>query len=148
MDNDRKSKSPVTFYGSGSYALLCFGKSRRTPFSMDIAANVLAGKFRRTSDARHAARRLEKHGLLENVHGDMWVLTSPGYEAIDNIADNYRKLRARLLGKTYMENKLREIRVGASTSIDGFMDDEILEEIYMKTMLATKKKSAKRRGKI
>jgi hypothetical protein len=47
-----------------------------------------------------------------------------------------------------MENKLREIRVGASTSIDGFMDDEILEEIYMKTMLATKKKSAKRRGKI
>jgi hypothetical protein len=115
---------------------------------MDIAANVLAGKFRRTSDARHAARRLEKHGLLENVHGDMWVLTSPGYEAIDNIADNYRKLRARLLGKTYMENKLREIRVGASTSIDGFMDDEILEEIYMKTVQATQKKSAKRRGKI
>ena len=148
MENVRKSNSPVTFYGSGSYALLCFGKSRRKPFSMESAANVLAGKFRRTSDARHSAKRLEKHGLLEAVGGDMWVLTPSGYEAIDQIADNYRKLRARLLGKTYMENKLKQIRMGAETSIDGFMDDEILEEIYMRTIQATQKKSAKRKGKI
>ena len=41
--------------------------------------------------------------------------------------------------------KLREIRIGASSSIDNFMDDEILEEMYIKTMDATKKKSSKRK---
>jgi hypothetical protein len=145
MENRRTSKSPITFYGSGSYALLCFGKSARNAFSSKTAANVLAGKFRGPSDVRTAAKRLAEHGLLNEVSHNMWILTELGDDSIYQIADSFRSLRARMLGKTYVETKLREIRTGVSTSIDDFMDDEILEEMYIKTMEATKKKSANRK---
>jgi hypothetical protein len=75
----------------------------------------------------------------------MWILTELGDDSIYQIADSFMSLRARMLGKTYVETKLREIRTGVSTSIDDFMDDEILEEMYIKTMEATKKKSANRK---
>ena len=145
MKKCRTSKSPVTFYGSGSYALLCFGKSARNEFSSKTAANVLAGKFRGPSDVRIAAKRLAEHGLLNEVSHNMWKLTELGDDSIYEIADNFRSLRARKLGRNYVEMKLREIRIGASSSIDNFMDDEILEEMYIKTMDATKKKSSKRK---
>jgi hypothetical protein len=145
MENCRTSKSPITFYGSGAYALLCFGKSARNAFSSKTAANVLAGKFRGPSDVRIAAKRLAEYGLLNEVSHNMWILTQLGDDSIYEIAENFRSLRARKLGKTYVETKLREIRIGASSSIDDFMDDEILEEMYIKTMDATKKKSSKRK---
>jgi hypothetical protein len=145
MENCRTSKSPITFYGSGAYALLCFGKSARNAFSSKTAANVLAGKFRGPSDVRIAAKRLAEYGLLNEVSHNMWILTQLGDDSIYEIAENFRSLRARKLGKTYVETKLREIRIGASSSIDDFMDDEILEEMYIKTLDATKKKSSKRK---
>lgn len=140
-------RSPA-FYGGAGYALLCFGKSQRQQFSIAVAADVLAGKFRNTSDARTTAKKLEKHGLLKNIDRDIWLLTDDGYEAIDKIVNNYRKMRIRLLGKGYVENKLKEIRINSSKSANGFMDDEILEEIYIKTLTTSKKQSAakKRRG--
>jgi len=145
MENCRTSKSPITFYGSGAYALLCFGKSARNAFSSKTAANVLAGKFRGPSDVRIAAKRLAEYGLLNEVSHNMWILTQLGDDSIYEIAENFRSLRARKLGKTYVETKLREIRIGASSSINDFMDDEILEEMYIKTLDATKKKSSKRK---
>jgi hypothetical protein len=145
MENCRTSKSPITFYGSGAYALLCFGKSARNAFSSKTAADVLAGKFRGPSDVRIAAKRLAEYGLLNEVSHNMWILTQLGDDSIYEIAENFRSLRARKLGKTYVETKLREIRIGASSSIDDFMDDEILEEMYIKTLDATKKKSSKRK---
>jgi hypothetical protein len=145
MENCRNSKSPITFYGSGSYALLCFGKSARNAFSSKTAADVLAGKFRGPSDVRIAAKRLAEYGLLNEVSHNMWILTQLGDDSIYEIAENFRSLRARKLGKTYVETKLREIRLGVSSSVDDFMDDEILEEMYIKTMDATKKKSSKRK---
>jgi hypothetical protein len=145
MENCRNSKSPITFYGSGAYALLCFGKSARNAFSSKTAANVLAGKFRGPSDVRIAAKRLAEYGLLNEVSHNMWILTQLGDDSIYEIAENFRSLRARKLGKTYVEAKLREIRLGVSSSVDDFMDDEILEEMYIKTMDATKKKSSKRK---
>jgi len=145
MENCRNSKSPITFYGSGAYTLLCFGKSARNAFSSKTAADVLAGKFRGPSDVRIAAKRLAEYGLLKEVSHNMWILTQLGDDSIYEIAENFRSLRARKLGKTYVETKLREIRIGASSSIDDFMDDEILEEMYIKTLDATKKKSSKRK---
>jgi hypothetical protein len=145
MENCRNSKSPITFYGSGAYALLCFGKSARNAFSSKTAADVLAGKFRGPSDVRITAKRLAEYGLLNEVSHNMWILTQLGDDSIYEIAENFRSLRARKLGKTYVETKLREIRLGASSSIDDFMDDEILEEMYIKTLDATKKKSSKRK---
>ena len=145
MENCRTSKSPITFYGSGAYALLCFGKSARNAFSSKTAADVLAGKFRGPSDVRIAAKRLAEYGLLNEVSHNMWILTQLGDDSIYEIAENFRSLRARKLGKTYVETKLREIRIGSSSSIDDFMDDEILEEMYIKTLDATKKKSSKRK---
>jgi len=139
MKKPQKQRSPA-IYGSGGYLLLCFAKSQKRQFSIVVAADVLAGKFRNTSDARTVAKKLEKHGLLKNQGNDIWLLTDDGNNAIDKIVNNYRRMRIRLLGKSYMEGKLKDIKANSSMSIDGFMDDEILEEIYMKIAMKTKKR--------
>ena len=147
MENCRNSKSPITFYGSGAYALLCFGKSARKSFSSKTAANVLAGKFRGPTEVRVAAKRLTKYGLFEEVAHNTWIITKLGDDYIYEVADNFRNLRARKLGRTYVETKMKEMRLRVSSSVDDFMDDEILEEIYIKTIDATRKKSEKERRK-
>lgn len=147
MEKPAKQKSPVTFYGSGGYTLLCFGKSSKKPFSISVAADVLAGKFRCVSDARQAAKKLQKHGLMDNVNDDFWLVTKEGIKAIDSIAESHRKLRDRLIGAQYIEAKKKEMRFGASTSVDDFMDEPILEEIYLRTIQARKRKSAQRTSK-
>lgn len=147
MKNIKKSKTPAMAYGSGGYLLLCFGKSRGKPFSISVAADVLAGKFRRTSDARTAARSLEKNGFLKNVDEDVWVITESGYEKIEKVAYNHRETMHQLLGKRYIEQKSKEMRFGALTSLDGFMDDQILEELYLRTIQAKRRKSSNRKDK-
>ncbi|MFM9026819.1 MAG: hypothetical protein ACKOQ6_02345 [Bacteroidota bacterium] len=144
------NKPPVN-YGSQTHSLLCFAKMMRGPFTPDQARRCISGVFsgsRALNDARRSCKQLEKHGFLEFVGNDTWVINEDGRQVLFVIANYYRQYKEKLLGKRYMamvNKQISDIRGSTISVVDLDIEDQVLDHVETKTKAAIKRQSAKDR---
>lgn len=143
-------KKPPINHGSQAHSMLCYARMRRTTFTPDEARKCISGVFkgsRSLNDARRACQRLQKNGFLNTLGNDTWVITEYGIEALFVIANYHRQHKERLLGRRYMamvNKQIGEVRALSTSMGDLDIEDEILDQIALKTKSAQKRKSKKK----
>jgi hypothetical protein len=144
-------KKPPVNYGSQTHALLCYAKIARGPFGPDQVRKCISGVFsgkRALGDARRSCNHLYKHGFLDFLGDDTWVINENGRQALFSIAHYYRQYKEKLLGKRYMAMVNKQISDIRNTAFlaDGLdAEDRVLDCVDIETQSAIKKQSEKNR---
>ena len=89
-------------YGSATYALLCFAKSKRTSFGVKEVVHVISGKMRCKNDVMRSINLLIQNNCLKCVETDKnssqkWAITPEGHVVLKVIASRYRAQNGVLL---------------------------------------------------
>lgn len=138
-------------YGTATYSLLCYAKMRKTEFGVEDIKNCIPGRFGKPKMMRtrilESASVLVKHGFIDLVGTQRWLVTEPGINAISISVARYRDQRERLLGRRYVSSFYDRMSKVASTTIfsgiNEYFDDEeeaLLIEIEDKFRKANSKK--------
>jgi hypothetical protein len=124
MDADK----PQVVYGSRAYKVLCYGKMKGKPFSLEEMKICLSGVFHKPGvyDIRPVLEKLSEKSMVRHEQSsNKWVITNAGIKEIIQSVGYYRVKRQREMGPRFMA-MIREEMV-KTTLIGPYMSEKQMD---------------------